>query len=121
MLDKVTEAEADAVILDLKDSVPPADKEAGLTLTGSRIGALGASKRLYVRVRTSRHIYSLDDLLAVVRPGPTGIVLAMPDGPEDVALAAALISEAEDRNGVDSDSATIGSGTANLGRNAIRL
>ena len=100
MLDKAAGAEADAIILDLEDSVPAADKEAGRALVASRVAALGAAKRLYVRVNKSRHLYSFEDLLAVVRPGLAGIFLAMPDGPEDVALTAALIGEAEERNGV---------------------
>lgn len=107
MLAKVPGMAADCVILDLEDSVPPADKEPARALVGSRIAELGATRRLYVRVNKSRHLYSLDDLLAVVRPGLAGIVLAMPEGPEDVALAAALIGEAEDRNGVAEGSVRI--------------
>ena len=100
MLAKVAGMAADCVILDLEDSVPPADKPAARASVAAQVETLGAAKRLYVRVNKSRHLYSLDDLLAVVRPGLAGIVLAMPEGPEDVALAAALIGEAEDCNGV---------------------
>lgn len=107
MVDKIPGMVADAVILDLEDSVPPAEKEAGRALVASRIAPLDGDRRLYVRVNKSRHIYSLDDLVAVVRPGLSGIVLAMPEGPEDVALASALIGEAEDRNGVESGSVRI--------------
>src|SRR3546814_17297497 len=42
--------------------------------------------------------------MAVVRPGLEGICLSMPMGPEDVALCAAIVAEAEDRNGVASGS-----------------
>ncbi len=60
-----------------------------------------------MRVNKSAHIYDFDDLLAVVQPGLEGIVLAMPHGPADVALAAALISEAEDRRRVAPGSVAI--------------
>jgi len=102
-IDKCPSAGADAVILDLEDSVPPAEKEAARTVSSERIAGLaGRGQRVYVRVNKSAHLYSFEDLMAVVRPGLGGIVLSMPNGPEDVALAAALIGEAEERNGVAS-------------------
>src|SRR3546814_9976311 len=57
-----------------------------------------------VRANKSAHLYDYDDLMAVVRPGLEGICLSMPMGPEDVALCAAIVAEAEDRNGVASGS-----------------
>ncbi len=107
-IDKCPSAGADAIVLDLEDSVPPAEKLAARQISGSRISGLSAqAQRVYVRVNKSTHIYDLGDLLAVVRPGLEGIVLSMPNGPEDVALAAALIAEAEDRNGVTAGSVGI--------------
>ena len=100
-IDKCPSAGADAVILDLEDSVPPAEKTAAREVSSSRIAGLAAqNQRVHVRVNKSAHLYSFEDLMAVVRPGLEGIVLSMPNGPEDVALAAALIAEAEERNGV---------------------
>ena len=108
MIDKAATSEADVVILDLEDSVPPAEKVAARGVVAERIAAVAAAgRRVHVRVNKSAHIYDLDDLLAVVRPGLEGIVLSMPNGPEDVALAAALISEAEDRNNVPPGSVSI--------------
>jgi citrate lyase subunit beta/citryl-CoA lyase len=101
MIDKCASAGADAVILDLEDSVPAADKAAARELVSGKIAQLAqAGQRTYVRINRSRHLYSFEDVLAVVQPGLEGIVLSMPDGPEDVALAAALLAEAEERNGV---------------------
>ena len=84
------------------DKVPAmeAEKVAARALVASRIAGLAGGCALHVRVNKSRHMYDFNDLCAVVQPGLAGIVLAMPNGPEDVALAAALIGEAEDRNGV---------------------
>jgi citrate lyase subunit beta/citryl-CoA lyase len=107
-IDKLGSSEADAVILDLEDSVPPAEKMSARRTSAERIAGLAeAGRRVYVRVNRSAHIYDLDDLLAVVRPGLEGIVLSKPDGPEDVALAAALIGEAEHRNGFASGAVLI--------------
>lgn len=107
-IDKSMGSEADAVILDLEDSVPAAEKEAARQTSADRVAALAAAgRRPYVRVNKSAHLYSYEDLMAVVRPGLEGIVLSMPFGPEDVALSAAMISEAEDRNGLDPGSVTI--------------
>jgi citrate lyase subunit beta/citryl-CoA lyase len=107
-IDKLPSGDADAVILDLEDSVPPAEKANARRISAERIAGLAASgQRVHVRVNKSAHIYDFDDLLAVVRPGLEGIVLSMPQGPEDVALAAALIAEAEHRNGLPHGSVSI--------------
>ena len=100
-IDKCPTAGADAVILDLEDSVPPSEKDHARALVAGKIGALsGAGQRTYVRINRSPHLFSFEDLLAVVRPGLEGIVLPMPNGPEDVALASAMVAEAESRNGL---------------------
>lgn len=92
---------ADVVILDLEDSVPAAEKEGARGTVAAGIPGLAAKgQRIYVRVNRSEHLFSFEDLMAVVREGLEGIVLSMPQGPEDVALAAALVSEAELRNGL---------------------
>jgi citrate lyase subunit beta/citryl-CoA lyase len=107
MLEKCPQSGADAVILDLEDSVPPGDKAVARKLVERMLGAISSSgQRIYVRINRSAHLFSFEDIMAVVQPGLEGIVLPMPNGPEDVALAAALIAEAEDRNGVGA--ATVG-------------
>lgn len=101
MIAKAGGCGANAVILDLEDSVPDAEKEGARTLVAGAIGGLAASgQRIYVRVNRSVHMFSFEDVTAVVRTGLEGIVLPMPDGPEDILLAAALVGEAEARNGV---------------------
>ena len=105
MIDKCAGSGADAVILDLEDSVPEPDKAAARELVASKLEQLAqAGQRVYVRINRSRHLYSFEDVMAVVQPGLEGVVLSMPNGPEDVALACALVSEAEERNGVSAGS-----------------
>lgn len=98
MLDKGAQAGADALILDLEDSVPHAEKAAARALVAERIPALiAAGQRIWVRINRTAHIYDLDDVLAVVQPGVEGLVISKPCGPEDVHMAACMIAEAEAR------------------------
>jgi len=98
MLDKAVKAGADALILDLEDSVPPAEKLAARALVARKIPELIAQgQRIWVRINRTAHIYDLDDVLAVAQPGVEGIVISKPWGPEDVHMAACMIAEAETR------------------------
>ncbi|WP_199086631.1 CoA ester lyase [Bosea sp. ASV33] len=98
MLDKAVNAGADALILDLEDSVPPAEKVAARALVARKIPELIAKgQRIWVRINRTAHIYDLDDLLAVVQPGVEGIYISKPWGPEDVHMASCMIAEAESR------------------------
>ncbi|MGK0566043.1 HpcH/HpaI aldolase/citrate lyase family protein [Bordetella bronchiseptica] len=98
MLDKAALAKADALILDLEDSVPPAEKLAARELVARKIPALIAQgQRIWVRINRSAHIYDLDDILAVAQSGVEGVVISKPWGPEDVYMASSMIAEAETR------------------------
>lgn len=99
---------ADAIVLDLEDSVPADAKEQARRIVASCIPRLRESgQATYVRINRSAHMYSFEDAMAVVQPGIAGIMLSMPDGPEDVQLASALIAEAEARNGLEKGSVAI--------------
>lgn len=98
MFEKAAKAGADALILDLEDSVPHAEKPAARALVASKIQPLIAQgQRIWVRINKTAHIYDLDDILAVVQPGVEGLVISKPFGPEDVHMASAMIAEAESR------------------------
>ncbi|WP_065382866.1 CoA ester lyase [Hyphomonas sp. ND6WE1B] len=101
MIEKSASAGADALILDLEDSVPPGEKVEARNLVASKIDwLLEKGQRIYVRINRSPHLYDLDDLFAVIRPGVEGIYISKPNGYEDVVTASSMISEAEARNGV---------------------
>jgi citrate lyase subunit beta/citryl-CoA lyase len=101
MLDKAADAGADALILDLEDSVPPADKVAARALVAGRLkGMADQGQRIWVRVNRSPHLYDFEDIIAVVQPGLEGIYISKPWGPEDVHTASSLIAEAEYRAGL---------------------
>ncbi len=100
-LDKVPAYGADAIILDLEDSVPLASKDEARNIVASKIAMLAAAgQRVFVRINKSAFLYSMKDLEAVVVPGVEGIVLSKPNGPEDVDMAALMVSEAETLNGL---------------------
>lgn len=102
MLDKAAQAGADALILDLEDSVPLAEKAAARALVARKIPELaGKGQRIWVRINRSAHLYDLDDLLAVVQPGLEGIYISKPWGPEDVHTASSMIAEAESRANIE--------------------
>lgn len=102
MIDKAVGARADALILDLEDSVPPPEKLAARALVARKIPELVAKgQRVWVRINRTAHIYDLDDVLAVVQPGLEGVYISKPWGPEDVHMASCMIAEAESRANIE--------------------
>lgn len=92
---------ADAVILDLEDSVPVASKVAARALVGGIIdGAAGSSSAIFVRVNAAASGLLLDDLDAVVRPGLDAVLLSKVENVSDVQQAAAAIERHESQRGM---------------------
>jgi len=102
MIEKAANSGADVFILDLEDSVPSDEKQAARLLAASKIEGLAIrGLRVWVRVNKSAHLYDLEDLLAVVKPGLEGIFISKPWGPEDVHTASSMVAEAESRNNLE--------------------
>ncbi|RZL93120.1 MAG: CoA ester lyase [Variovorax sp.] len=100
--DKAVAAKADALILDLEDSVPPDRKLEARSIVASQLERLAhQGQRTWVRINRSPHLYDFDDILAVVGPHLQGIFISKPIGPEDVDTVSAMLSEAEYRCGVE--------------------
>lgn len=101
MIEKGAAAKADAIILDLEDSVPPAGKLDARALAADKLPWLGEQgQRVYVRINRSPYLYDFDDMLAVVGPHVEGLILSKPCGPEDVDCASMMLSEVEHRKGM---------------------
>lgn len=99
-IDKAIQAKADALILDLEDSVPPANKAEARDIVKSKLAWLAEQgQRTWVRINRSPHLYDFEDILAVVGPHTEGIVISKPIGPEDVDTVSSMLSEAEYRLG----------------------
>jgi citrate lyase subunit beta / citryl-CoA lyase len=99
-IEKSVTSKADALILDLEDSVPAELKvEARRTVQSKLAWLAGQKQRTFVRINRSPHLYNFEDILAVVGPDVEGIFISKPIGPEDIDTVSAMLSEAELRNG----------------------
>lgn len=72
---RASEGEADALILDLEDSVLPANKPAARGLTRAMLEAPRSTQQRWVRVNALDTALTLDDLAVVMPAAPEGIVL----------------------------------------------
>jgi len=107
---KALESGADAVILDLEDSVPVASKPEARTLIAKTIDAAARSSSrvlIYVRVNAATTGLLIDDLDAVVRPGLDAILLSKAENVEDVQQTATAIERNESQHGMKQGSAEI--------------
>lgn len=87
---------ADGLILDLEDSVAPANKAAAReTLPAWIDGAVERDWTFWGRVNPLDTGLTADDLKAIVRPGLDGIILPKSNGGQDVATLSAMIDPLE--------------------------
>jgi citrate lyase subunit beta/citryl-CoA lyase len=114
VMTKAFSAGADAVILDLEDTVPIAAKaEARLLVAAAIDGQAGqASPRshgtaIYVRSNAASTVYLADDLASVVKPGVAAIMLPKVESVEEVQQASDLIGRHESAHGMASGSVAL--------------
>ena len=88
MLEKALASEADALIVDLEDSVPAAERPQARVLVRELIDAHGGEAVVYVRVNPAGSAFVADDVEAIVAPGLVGVQLPKADSPEDVLAVA---------------------------------
>uniref|UniRef100_UPI0035CA8DF9 HpcH/HpaI aldolase/citrate lyase family protein n=1 Tax=uncultured Sphingomonas sp. TaxID=158754 RepID=UPI0035CA8DF9 len=101
-LGKVDACGADAVILDLEDSVATGNKVAGRALVAAFLGERprARSSQMWVRVNPFDSGLLLDDLVAVVGAAPDGIMLPKCEGPRDIAALSHYLDALEAQAGV---------------------
>ncbi|GJD49289.1 (3S)-malyl-CoA thioesterase [Methylobacterium crusticola] len=102
-LDRALEAGADALILDLEDSVALPEKPAARAVTAAflaRMREAPGRPRLYVRVNALDTGLADADLAAVMGAGPDGIVLPKAAGGPDVAALGARLAVHEAQAGL---------------------
>ena len=110
VMTKALESGADAVILDLEDSVPLASKAEARALVAKTIDAAAGSLSrplIYVRVNGAATGLLADDLNAVVRPGLDAILLSKAENVEDVQKTAAALERNESQHGMKQGSVEI--------------
>ena len=103
VMGKALAAGADAVILDLEDSVPLATKAEARTLVAKTIDGAAANPSrpgIYVRVNAASTGLLADDLEAVVRPGLDAVLLSKTENIEDVRQTAGSLDRLEKASGV---------------------
>ncbi|MEB3366441.1 HpcH/HpaI aldolase/citrate lyase family protein [Saccharopolyspora mangrovi] len=102
-VDKALRANADAIVLDLEDSVPSGEKVAARdAVAGSirRVREAGSDVGLFVRVNPLETRLTGGDLEKVVVPGLTGVFAPKIERSTDVLRYDALLDHFEERNGV---------------------
>jgi citrate lyase subunit beta/citryl-CoA lyase len=100
---KALAAGADAIVIDLEDSVPLAEKPAARHTAADTIAALrkeSARVGLFVRVNPQGTGLTGADLEAVVVPGLNGVFTPKVDAERDIIGYDALVEHFETRNGV---------------------
>jgi len=101
---------ADALILDLEDSVSAARKSAGRQIASQYIAATRALEtrpRLYVRINALDTPLWEDDLTAVMGSAPDGILLPKARSGEDVHKLSIALHHAEERAGASTGATRI--------------
>jgi citrate lyase subunit beta/citryl-CoA lyase len=92
---KAQNAGADAVILDLEDSVALARKEEARTIAATTLAQARGKAALWVRINPLGSGLALADLAAVMRAGPAGIVLPKAESAADVVTLAHYLDALE--------------------------
>jgi citrate lyase subunit beta/citryl-CoA lyase len=94
-IEKALGSGADALILDLEDSVAASNKAAAREVTAAALAKGSSGPRLFVRINPLDGALADADLDAVVPAGPAGIVLPKAKGGQDVMLAGARLAARE--------------------------
>jgi citrate lyase subunit beta/citryl-CoA lyase len=101
MVERAHHTPADVIVLDLEDSVPPAQKQAAREAAGAAIAGLkAAGKSVHVRVNHHESGELRDDLLAVIQPGLDGLAFPKTASARDVRQLDILLRERELHGGV---------------------
>ncbi|MGH8786116.1 MAG: HpcH/HpaI aldolase/citrate lyase family protein [Cupriavidus necator] len=100
---KGLQSPADALILDLEDSVAPEQKPLAREMAAKFLADHGASTQsaLFVRINPLDSGMALQDLAAVVKPGLAGIMLPKTTGAQDVVRLGHYLDALEARAGLE--------------------
>ncbi len=100
-LERARTVPADALILDLEDSVPPAEKENARKMVAAWINGLATGDRqVWVRVNALTTPYAEEDIRVVVTRDLSGILLPKSESASDVIRLGELLARAEKAAGL---------------------
>jgi citrate lyase subunit beta/citryl-CoA lyase len=88
---------ADAVIIDLEDAVPLAEKESTRVLVREVLDG-HPGRRMFVRINALSTPYAKDDLAAIVSGNLEGIMLPKVESPDDIFTIDILLTELEEKH-----------------------
>jgi len=101
MINNATTEGADAIILDLEDGCPIAEKETGRVFARDSIPMLKQhGLEVFVRVNSMETGLTATDIEYVVVPGIDGIMLAKTDSREEVTALDGLLKQQEKKKGI---------------------
>ena len=103
MVEKSLGLDVDAIMLDIEDGVPPAEKDLARRLIGGALEADGPANgpSRFVRVNAIGHPRMEADLKAVLRPGLEGLVLPKVESPEEVRTVESILNARESEAGLE--------------------
>lgn len=97
--DKALASGADALILDLEDSVPMAEKVTARHAVSDWLSCVRTSTSLFVRINTLSSPLHAEDLNALRHAPMTGVVLPKCEGVDDLLVLDRALSELEQQSG----------------------
>jgi len=107
-LEKARLIPADALILDLEDSVPPSEKDSARKMVAASIDELAASgKDIFVRINSLPTPYAVSDIKAVATKSLRGVCLPKSETADDIRRADALLADAEKKSRLEAGSISI--------------
>lgn len=106
-LSKGLESGADALIIDLEDSVAPDRKQDARQITRAFLARERGGPKLFVRINPLVSAYAVDDLAAVTGGAPDGIVLPKCASVSDIIAVNYYLSALEAREGLQPSSIQI--------------
>lgn len=100
-IEKARNLEADALILDLEDSVPPGEKAKAREIVSAILPTMVSKGRgLFVRINPLSSELATADMEAVIQPGLDGISLPKVNTAEDIVTAAGIMDSQERARGL---------------------
>ena len=109
LVGKVFDAGADAVVLDLEDAVPPAEKEKAREMVAAAVSERAGqpSPATFVRINHPSTALAESDIMAVVRSGLDGIRAPKIETAAEVGRLVRWVNAAEEANGAGPGSTAV--------------
>lgn len=118
MLERAKACDADAIWIDLEDSVPLAEKDAARRLAAAAVPTF-TTVPVFVRINDVASTLCVDDIDGVVQPGLYGVLVPKIDSADDVKIVDYLLGAAERHGGLPYGQVRIGA-TIETARAAAR-